>query len=164
MSERSLPVHTIGKVASIYNYQNITTNVKSLNNADGMVKLLNAIDLYDQGLIVINFLDFDQEFGHRRNARGYAAALEEFDRGLATVLARLGKDDLLIITADHGNDPTAPGTDHTREYVPVIVHGTKLHEGGKQPDSLGFDCVGATLFYALTGEHPPFGKSLLPQG
>ena len=161
LRERSLPVHTIGKVASIYNYQGITTNVKSVSNRDGMAKLLNALDQYEEGLIVINFLDFDQEYGHRRNVRGYAAALEEFDTLFGAALDRMHRDDFLVVTADHGNDPTAPGTDHTREYVPVLIHAPVVGQGRRLDDFQGFDCVGGTIFHALTGETPPFGASLL---
>ncbi|MCF2857614.1 phosphopentomutase [Pseudoalteromonas sp. SMS1] len=116
-------VISIGKIADIYAHQGITQKHK----APGLMNLLNkTIEVMDsapdKSLIFTNLVDFDEKFGHRRNAVGYAEALAEFDAFLPTVLGKLKDDDILIITADHGCDPTAPGTDHTREYVPVLAY------------------------------------------
>ncbi|AOT11044.1 phosphopentomutase [Pseudoalteromonas luteoviolacea] len=116
-------VISIGKIADIYAHQGITQKHK----APGLLNLLNktseVIDSApDNSLIFTNLVDFDEKFGHRRNAVGYAEALAEFDAYLPTILGKLKDDDVLIITADHGCDPTAPGTDHTREYVPVLAY------------------------------------------
>ncbi|MBQ4837902.1 MULTISPECIES: phosphopentomutase [Pseudoalteromonas] len=116
-------VISIGKIADIYAHQGITQKHK----APGLMNLLNktseVIDSApDNSLIFTNLVDFDEKFGHRRNAVGYAEALAEFDAYLPTILGKLQDDDVLIITADHGCDPTAPGTDHTREYVPVLAY------------------------------------------
>ncbi|TQF67925.1 phosphopentomutase [Pseudoalteromonas luteoviolacea] len=116
-------VISIGKIADIYAHQGITQKHK----APGLMNLLNKTtevmdSAPDNSLIFTNLVDFDEKFGHRRNAVGYAQALAEFDAFLPTVLGKLQDDDILIITADHGCDPTAPGTDHTREYVPVLAY------------------------------------------
>ncbi|KZN69861.1 phosphopentomutase [Pseudoalteromonas luteoviolacea] len=116
-------VISIGKIADIYAHQGITQKHK----APGLMNLLNKTSEViesapDNSLIFTNLVDFDEKFGHRRNAVGYAEALAEFDAYLPTILGKLQDDDLLIITADHGCDPTAPGTDHTREYVPVLAY------------------------------------------
>ncbi|KZX01558.1 phosphopentomutase [Pseudoalteromonas luteoviolacea] len=116
-------VISIGKIADIYAHQGITQKHK----APGLINLLNKTSEViesapDNSLIFTNLVDFDEKFGHRRNAVGYAEALAEFDAYLPTILGKLQDDDLLIITADHGCDPTAPGTDHTREYVPVLAY------------------------------------------
>jgi phosphopentomutase len=116
-------VISIGKISDIYAHQGVTQKHK----APGLMKLLEKtseiIDSApDHSLIFTNLVDFDEKFGHRRNAVGYAEALKQFDDFLPTILNKLQKDDLLIITADHGCDPTAPGTDHTREYVPVLAY------------------------------------------
>ncbi|KZN34313.1 phosphopentomutase [Pseudoalteromonas luteoviolacea S2607] len=116
-------VISIGKIADIYAHQGITQKHK----APGLMNLLNKTSEViesapDNSLIFTNLVDFDEKFGHRRNAVGYAEALAEFDAYLPIILGKLQDDDLLIITADHGCDPTAPGTDHTREYVPVLAY------------------------------------------
>ncbi|MBQ4811567.1 phosphopentomutase [Pseudoalteromonas luteoviolacea] len=116
-------VISIGKIADIYAHQGITQKHK----APGLMNLLNKTSEViesapDNSLIFTNLVDFDEKFGHRRNAVGYAEALAEFDAYLPTILAKMQDDDMLIITADHGCDPTAPGTDHTREYVPVLAY------------------------------------------
>jgi phosphopentomutase len=116
-------VISIGKIADIYAHQGITQKHK----APGLINLLNKTsdvmdEAPDHSLIFTNLVDFDEKFGHRRNPVGYAEALKQFDDYLPTILGKLGDDDLLIITADHGCDPTAPGNDHTREYVPVLAY------------------------------------------
>jgi phosphopentomutase len=160
LKELGINTHTIGKIANIYNFQSIASIAKTTDNADGIAKLLEALDKHKEGLIVINLLDFDQEYGHRRNPAGYAKALLEFDAALADILAKVQKEDLLVITADHGNDPTAPGTDHTREMVPLIIHSPRFDSGKKHDDIQGFDVVGGTIFEALTAMPSQFGHSL----
>ncbi|MBO8159166.1 phosphopentomutase [Thermosyntropha sp.] len=116
----------IGKIKDIFAGRGIKTSYPTKNNMDGMDKLVNAMEKHEEGLIFVNLVDFDQLYGHRNDAKGYAKALEEFDLRLPEVIERMTKEDMLIITADHGCDPTAPGTDHTREYVPLLVYGKRI--------------------------------------
>jgi phosphopentomutase len=111
----------VGKIFDIFLGRGIQDHEKTKNNADGMAKTLAAMDELDQGLIFTNLVDFDQLYGHRNDVEGYARALEEFDAWLPSLYARLSPEDLLILTADHGCDPTTASTDHSREYVPLLA-------------------------------------------
>jgi phosphopentomutase len=129
-AEAGRQVYAIGKVSDIYAGRGVTHKIK----ASGLMPLFNAtLDAMDMAadgsLIFTNFVDFDSEFGHRRDVAGYAAALEQFDGRIPELIARLREDDLVVITADHGNDPTWPGTDHTREQVPILVFSPSLSAG-----------------------------------
>ncbi len=121
---RNVFTYGVGKIHDIYCGQGLAEWVKTKNNADGMAKTLAAVAQHARGLIFTNLVDFDQNFGHRKNVEGYARALEEFDAWLPQLLGRLGRKDLLIVTADHGcdPDPANPSTDHSREYVPLLAH------------------------------------------
>ena len=134
LSNKNLDVVGIGKIGDIYSYEGITKSIKSKNNKAGMDEAINIAkeDLY-KGLVFLNLVDFDALYGHRRDVEGYKNALEEFDHQLGMLINELNEDDLLIICADHGNDPTFKGTDHTREYVPVIVYSKSL----KEPKTIG---------------------------
>ncbi len=154
-------VVSIGKIADIYAHQGITKKVKANGNAALFDATLEALDdTADNSIVFTNFVDFDMLYGHRRDVQGYAAALEYFDERLPELLAKLKKDDLLIITADHGCDPTWPGSDHTREHIPVIALGA-----GLKPGSLGkrdtFADIGQSL--ATYFDLPPmdYGTSFL---
>jgi phosphopentomutase len=126
-------VISIGKIADIYAHQGITKKIKATGNAALFDATLAALaDAPDRSIVFTNFVDFDMLYGHRRDVDGYAAALEYFDGRLPEFLEAMRDDDLLVITADHGCDPTWPGTDHTREHIPVLVYG-----GGVRPGSLG---------------------------
>lgn len=116
----------VGKIASIYSSQGIAKEVHTANNAEGIQHTLAAMEARAFDFVFTNLVDFDSNYGHRRDPEGYHQCLKEFDAALPAILERLGEDDLLIITADHGNDPTWPGTDHTRELVPVLVVGKGL--------------------------------------
>lgn len=129
LKEAKFDVISIGKINDIFNTCGITEAHKSVSNHNGM-ELLNEVAKKDfTGLCFVNLVDFDALYGHRRDAVGYKECLEEFDRDLATFLPLMKDDDLLMITADHGNDPTWSGTDHTREYVPIFVYGKALKSG-----------------------------------
>ncbi len=123
LSEKNLDVVCIGKIASIYDSQGVTQDLIAKNNEQSIDQTLHALADDTRGLIFSNLVDFDMLFGHRRDVEGYARALEHFDSRLPEIEAALRDDDLMIITADHGNDPTYRGTDHTREYVPLLVYG-----------------------------------------
>jgi phosphopentomutase len=129
LEERKVPVHSVGKIFEVFLGRGIGEYDKTTNNADGMAKTIEAMEAAPAGLIFVNLVDFDQVYGHRNNAEGYAAALEEVDAWLPKLLGRMREDDLLILTADHGCDPTTPSTDHSREYVPLLVYGPRARGG-----------------------------------
>ena len=128
-AERGVFVQSVGKIAEVFLGRGIGGRAKTKNNADGMAKALEALDNREDGLIFVNLVDFDQLYGHRNDVVGYAAALEEADGWIPGLLARLQSDDLVILTADHGCDPTTPSTDHSREYVPLLVYGPRAKRG-----------------------------------
>ena len=144
---------------SIYGDRGFSEAIKAGNNGSITQATLDSLDTQKSGLIFANLVDFDMKYGHRRDAPGYAQALEDFDRRVPELLERLGEDDLLILTADHGNDPTFPGSDHTREYVPVL-----LFQKGQSGRALGLRStladVGASLG-AWLGVRTLEGQSLL---
>ena len=127
-------VIAIGKISDIYNGEGVTEAIRTKNNMDGMDKLVEVVKRDFHGLSFLNLVDFDALYGHRRDPIGYGKALEEFDQRLPEVFELLKEDDLLIITADHGNDPTFQGTDHTREYVPLLVYSPRFKEDGRITD------------------------------
>lgn len=128
--KKGLSVVGIGKIDDIFNGQGISKTVKTKNNMDGVNKLLKEINNDDiKGIIFINLVDFDMLYGHRNDPKGYASALEDFDNRLPEILTELKSDDLLIITADHGCDPTTTSTDHSREFVPLLAYSKTMKEG-----------------------------------
>lgn len=129
LKENSLDVVCIGKIASIYDSVGVTEDLTAKNNDQTIDQTINALNADSRGLIFSNLVDFDMLFGHRRDTEGYAKALEHFDARLPEILDAMGDDDLLILTADHGNDPTFRGSDHTREYVPLLVYGKTAKAG-----------------------------------
>ena len=130
--EKQIPVYAVGKIEDIYCHRGITESVHTGNNADSQALVEKWTKEKTSGLIMANFIDYDMVYGHRRDAKGYAKSLELTDQWLANYLPLIGPDDMLILTADHGNDPTFPGTDHTREYVPLLVY-----RPGEPVESLG---------------------------
>src|ERR1043165_4137917 len=129
LSEAALDVVCIGKVASIYDAMGVTLDLTAKNNDQLIDQTINALKQAKPGLIFSNLVDFDMLYGHRRDTEGYARALEHFDSRLPEIEAAMNERDLFIITSDHGNDPTFPGTDHTREYAPLIVYGKSARAG-----------------------------------
>jgi phosphopentomutase len=158
LSAASLPVIGIGKTGDLFAGQGLSASHPTASNAEGMARTAALWPDVRSGLLFTNLVDFDTLFGHRRDAAGYAAALAAFDAWLATFLPSVGDDDLLILTADHGNDPTFRGTDHTREEVPLLVR----HRGRADPLGTrdGFADVGATLAGHF-GVPSPAGRSFL---
>jgi len=152
----------IGKIDNIFAGQGIGRSRPSHSDAEGMALLLEETGALRRGLAFANLVDFDMLYGHRNDARGYGAALEAFDRELGRLLPRLAGSDLLLITADHGCDPTFPGTDHTREYAPLLAHGP-----GRPAAPLGvrasFADVGASILEAFGVEHSFPGRSFLAE-
>jgi phosphopentomutase len=129
LQARGVEIFSVGKIFDVFLGRGIAEQVKTKTNADGMAKTLAAMDEQDRGLIFANLVDFDMLYGHRNDVEGYARALEEVDAWLPALDAKLGADDLVILTADHGCDPTTPSTDHSREYVPVLAYGRKARGG-----------------------------------
>lgn len=161
MKDAGLDVIAIGKISDIYDGEGVTQSLRTISNMDGMDKLVQTLDMDFTGMSFLNLVDFDALYGHRRDPEGYGKALEEYDARLPEVFAKLKDDDLLIITADHGNDPVAPGTDHTREYVPLIVYSKKMAEGKELPIRETFADIGATVADNFKVKMPNFGKSFL---
>ncbi|OIJ10731.1 phosphopentomutase [Anaerobacillus alkalilacustris] len=151
----------IGKISDIYDGEGITKALRTISNMDGMDKLVESIDMEFTGLSFLNLVDFDAIFGHRRDPIGYGKALEEYDVRLPEVIEKLQEDDLLIITADHGNDPVHPGTDHTREYVPLIVYDKSQTVGIDLGVRSTFADIGATIAENFNVKMPQYGKSFL---
>jgi phosphopentomutase len=129
LNDAGLDVVCIGKIASIYDSVGVTEDLVAKNNSQSVDQTINALNADSRGLIFSNLVDFDMLYGHRRDTEGYAKALEEFDRRLPEIFNAMRNDDLLMITADHGNDPTFPGSDHTREYAPLLVYGKSAKTG-----------------------------------
>lgn len=129
LKNENLAVVCVGKVASVYDSVGVTEDLKAKNNEQSIDQTIYALNQNSSGLIFSNLVDFDMLFGHRRDAEGYAKALEYFDERLPEILDAMKNDDLLIITADHGNDPTFRGSDHTREYTPLLVFGKQANQG-----------------------------------
>ena len=128
LSNKNLDVVCVGKVASVYDSLGVTEDLTAKNNEQSIDQTINALNKNSRGLIFSNLVDFDMLYGHRRDVEGYAKALEYFDKRLPKILDALRADDLLIITADHGNDPAFRGSDHTREYTPLLVYGKKAKQ------------------------------------
>jgi phosphopentomutase len=157
------PVVAIGKIHDLFAGRGITESIHTHNDLDGMQATLRALDSTQAGMIFTNLVDLDTLFGHRNNARGYGQDLEQIDAAMATIVARLGPRDLLIITADHGNDPTSQSTDHSREYVPLLVAGPRVAGGIDLEIRSTFADVGATVAAALGTAAPAAGTSFLDQ-
>ncbi len=164
LKEAGLMVHAIGKINDIFAGQGVTGYVYTQDNMDGVDKTLAALyDRREKGLIFTNLVDFDAKFGHRNNPQGYADALAAFDRRLPEILAGLTDDDLLVITADHGNDPTTPSTDHSREYVPLLITGKPARAGTNLGVRATFSDLAATIADLLGGKRPSCGASFSDQ-
>ncbi|HTS78126.1 MAG TPA: phosphopentomutase [Bryobacteraceae bacterium] len=129
LAGRGVEIFSIGKIFDVFLGRGIREYEKTKNNADGMAKTIRAMEQLENGLIFANFVDFDQLYGHRNDVEGYARALEEVDRWLPELRNKLRENDLAILTADHGCDPTTPSTDHSREYVPLLVFGKRARHG-----------------------------------
>ena len=145
MKDAGLDVISVGKIFDIFDGEGLTESNKSKSSVHGMEQTIEIAGRNFEGLCFVNLVDFDALWGHRRNVKGYAEELEKFDVKLGELLPLLKEDDLLIITADHGNDPTHTGTDHTREKVPFLAYSPSLKGGGKLEDTQTFAVIGATI-------------------
>ena len=161
LKENNYSVISIGKIFDIFNGCGITKKITSHNNKEGVDKLLEIMDKKFTGLCFANLNDFDMLYGHRRDVEGYAKAIEDFDVDIPVILNKLNNDDLLIITADHGNDPTYKGTDHTRENVPVIIYSRLFRHEKELLPLESFADIGATIAENFELPEPSIGRSFL---
>lgn len=154
MKDNGFDVIAVGKINDIFDGEGITESVHSDSSVHGMEQTVAFAKQNFHGMCFTNLVDFDALWGHRRNPEGYAQELEKFDVGLGNLLEVLKEDDLLMITADHGNDPTHTGTDHTREYVPLLMYSKSLRETGRLEESDTFADIGATIAANFSVEMP----------
>jgi phosphopentomutase len=162
LENRGVTVHSVGKIFDVFLGRGIEDSAKTKNNAEGMAKTLEAVQSSEGGLIFVNLVDFDQQYGHRNDIAGYGAALEEFDAWLPRFEAALRPGDLTILTADHGCDPCVPGTDHTREYVPLLAAGPRVRPNVNLGVRASLSDIGQTVA-ANFGAAISQGTSFLPQ-
>ncbi|GGF08818.1 phosphopentomutase [Halobacillus andaensis] len=161
LEDANFDVIALGKISDIYDGEGVTEAIRTSDNMDGMDQLVASMDKPFKGLNFLNLVDFDAKFGHRRDPQGYGKALEAFDQRLPEVLEKLKDDDLLLITADHGNDPVHHGTDHTRELVPLLVYHNGIKEGKEIDQRQTFADIGATISDNFSAKMPAHGKSFL---
>jgi phosphopentomutase len=163
LKEGGWPVMAIGKIEDLFAAHGITRAVHTASDDEGMDEVERAMAAIDRGLIFANLVDFDAVYGHRNNVEGYATNLERFDARLSELLPRLREDDLLVLTADHGNDPTTTSTDHSREYVPLLVTGPRVRPGTDLGTRDTFADLGQTLADVFGVGPLPNGKSFLAE-
>ncbi len=163
VKEAGYPVYAVGKISEIFAGQGITGSIHTESNLHGVDMTLKAMGEQNSGIIFTNLVDFDSQWGHRNNPEGYAKGLEAVDARLPEIIDKLRPEDVLFITADHGCDPTTPSTDHSREYVPILVFGKSL----QRPVPLGvrktFSDLGKTVADLLGVEVPVYGDSFKPK-
>lgn len=159
LTAAGVPVVGVGKIPDVFDHKGVTEEIHTEGNADGLRRTLEILDRVDHGLLFVNLVDFDSQYGHRNDPVGYARALEELDRALPGILGKLRPGELAAITADHGCDPTTPSTDHSREYVPLLVH-VAGGGGGDLGIRRSFADLGATVA-EFFGVRAPEGTSFL---
>ena len=165
LKDAGYDVISVGKINDIFCGEGITESNHSESSVHGMEQTIEITKRDFNGLLFTNLVDFDALWGHRRNPEGYAKEIEKFDKNLEVLMKEMREDDLLILTADHGNDPTYTGTDHTREYVPFIAWSRKMGEGGALPNEDTFAVIGASIAENFGVEMPEgtIGKSILKE-
>ncbi|CDQ39743.1 phosphopentomutase [Virgibacillus sp. CM-4] len=161
LQENDFDVIALGKISDIYDGEGVTEAIRTKDNDDGMTKLVESMKKDFNGISFLNLVDFDAKYGHRRDPQGYGEALEAYDARLPEVLKEVQDDDLLIITADHGNDPVHHGTDHTREFVPLLVYYNGISKGEELPIRQTFADIGATISENFGVDMPEHGESFL---
>jgi len=161
LKNNNYDVIAIGKISDIFNNCGITESIKTKDNLDGINKILEVEEKSFTGLCFANLNDFDSKYGHRRDIKGYAEAIKEFDDYLPQIKDKLNEEDLLIITADHGNDPSFRGTDHTRENIPVLIYSKQFKDAKHLKELDSFSDVGATIADNFKVQIPKVGKSFL---
>lgn len=163
LKENKVPVVGIGKIEDIFCGQGITESEHSKSSVHGMEQTIQKAKELKEGLVFTNLVDFDALWGHRRNPEGYGREIESFDVKLGELLSVLGEDDLVMLTADHGNDPTHTGTDHTRETVPLLMYAKSMSGQAELKNSDTFGVIGATIADNFAVKLPDYliGESLL---
>lgn len=161
LQEAGVKVMAVGKIEDIFSGKGIHSAVHTKDNMDGVDKTLDYMKTEKEGLIFTNLVDFDMKWGHRNDAKSYGKGLEEFDVRLKEIMQNMESDDILFITADHGCDPTYPGTDHTREYVPFLAYGEPLKKGYNLGTKVGFFNMGQTICDIFNSEKIINGDSFL---
>ena len=162
LSENGKDVIGVGKIEDIFNGRGLTEINHTRNNKEGIQATISYLKEGFDGFLFVNLVDFDMLYGHRNNPKGYAEALEYFDTFVPVMIDLLDEDDILLITADHGCDPTMPGTDHTREHIPIVVYGKNLKQGGDIGIRDTFSDIAATVAEYF-GYHFPEGTSFLKE-
>lgn len=163
LKDADYDVIALGKINDIYDGEGVTKVVRTKSNMDGMDKLIDTAKEDFSGISFLNLVDFDALYGHRRDKPGYAQAIKDFDERLPELIDVLQEDDLVIITADHGNDPTADGTDHTREYIPVLMFSPKINKYYELRQDDTFSSIGATIADNFDVQLPKYGSSYLAE-
>jgi len=161
LAERGHPVITVGKVDQLFAGRGVSDAIHTASNAEGEEVLADLARRRGEGLVFANLVDFDQQYGHRNDPEGFARALEEFDEHLGEILGHLRDDEMCLITADHGNDPTTKSTDHAREYVPLLVAGRRVRAGVELGTRETFADIAATLAELFGVKRPEAGTSFL---
>lgn len=163
LKESGKEVAAVGKIEDIYNKKGVTKAVHTKNNMDGVDKTLEYMDSVKEGLIFTNLVDFDMLFGHRNDPKGYGKAIEEFSIRLEDIYSKMTEEDILILTADHGCDPTTESTDHSREYIPILVYGSMVNRGASIGTRESFSDIGKTILEFFNIENQLIGKSFLKE-
>ena len=161
MHEAGLVVYSVGKISDIFNGSGITYSVHTDSNMDGVDKTIEAMKESFEGIIFTNLVDFDSKYGHRRDPIGYGKAIEEFDKRIPEIIKNMKSEDVLILCADHGNDPIHSGFDHTREYVPIVLFGDDIKPGKNLNTRESFADIGATIAEIFKLGKTDIGKSFL---
>jgi phosphopentomutase len=163
LTARGMTTVCVGKIEDIFHKRGVTVSDHTRNNRDGIEATLNFIKKGTGDLIFTNLVDFDMLYGHRNDIEGYGAALEYFDAKLPALQAAMREGDVMLVTADHGCDPTTPSTDHSREYIPIVAFGPALRGGVNLGTRRSFADIGSTAFEYLTGESFKVGASFAPE-
>lgn len=159
LKENNKDVIAIGKIGDLFSQRGITKEIHTEGNKDGIEKTIEEIQKDTEGLIFTNLVDFDMLYGHRNNIEGYAKALEYFDSKLPIIIENMKETDVLIITADHGNDPSTPSTDHSREYIPILIYGKQIKENVNIGIRETYADIGETILDILNMPLLNVGKS-----
>ncbi len=157
--DAGLDVQAVGKIVDIFNGKGVTESIHTKSNMDGIDQTINYLKTDSRGIIFTNLVDFDAKYGHRRDVDGYRQALEDFDARIPEIVDNMRDDDIIIFTADHGNDPTYKGTDHTREYIPIVIYGKCIKAGVNIGTRKTFSDIAATIADILGIEMPKYGES-----
>lgn len=163
LKDADFDVIALGKISDIYDGEGVTEAIRTTDNEDGMTKLIESMGKDFRGISFLNLVDFDAKYGHRRDPEGYGKALEAYDARLPEVLNKMNDDDLLLITADHGNDPIHTGTDHTREFVPLLAYHKNIDNGSHIKRRDTFADIGATIAENFHLPMPEYGTSFLKE-